>query len=110
VAFTGTGDVNNGGNEYSNDDKESHSGACALWDIVGKYEDGVEFTADCRLITGDDTFVVSDAYTNDADFFNRQLLWGNWFSDSDQDDCWAQYINDELIVDCRDWDYRGFKE
>jgi len=111
VAVTGTGDVNNGGTENARDRDGRGGGACALWDIVGKYEDGVEITRDCRIKVGTrDTLVIDDPETNDPDFFNRQLVWGNWAEDQEIDQCWVQLVDDELFVDCWEWDYRGFKE
>lgn len=109
VSFNNEGDVASN-NHIGGRGTGSSSGPCALWDIVGKYEDGVEVTADCSIIDGAHTMVIDDPDTNEPIFYNRQLIWGNWVENQVQDQCWVQYVNEELFVDCWNWEYRGFRE
>lgn len=104
----GSGNQSSSG-EASKADK-SKTGKCALHSIVGEFEGGVSFSADCILKIADDKLtILSEGLTYHTDYSVPQTVFGTWFSDQEDEICEIQELDDELIINCGDMAYRGHR-
>lgn len=104
-----SGDIGTGGSK-SDRGANFESGPCALWDIVGEYDGGVTFDAECVLDTGEDKFVIDDVNFYDPDFRSSQVIYGTWHSDQEYDNCSIQILDEEIVINCEQWSYRGVRK
>ena len=100
--------LDNGG-QGSEDSSEGYmSGKCALASIVGEFEGGIVFRPDCVLeVPGDKLTLRIEDYQND--FSAAQTVFGEWFSDQETEMCRIQEVDNELLINCGEFDYRGFR-
>jgi len=101
-------DVNNGDDKHSSSVGVKGSGKCALLSIVGKFEGGVTFRPDCVLEVPGDKLTLRPEWFQ-TDFSIPQTIFGKWFSDQQTEMCHIQEIDSELLINCGEFDYRGFR-
>lgn len=108
----GTANVNTKPGAAAAKQQEESTGQCGAYSVVGKYEGGLEFTADCQIKYGDQALIFQEySYVQVKDdtfrtiqsfeIDNTKTLESGW--------CDAQLFNDELYLKCDGLSYRGGK-
>tara|TARA_R110000868_G_scaffold167109_2_gene401404 strand:+ start:152 stop:544 length:393 start_codon:yes stop_codon:yes gene_type:complete len=116
LTFLGACNLNVDASIDDDDESSKSSGAskgagkCALFSIVGEFEGGITFRPDCVLeVPGDKlTFDMRNG-AFDTNFAVPTVIHGYWFSDQAYERCTIQELDSELLINCGEFDYRGFR-